>query len=141
MMTSLATDLVHLKRLTLIENWRLPPFAMALPLVEKLTLSNCPMNVPSTVCMAPLFPNLHYIHVGKQYNRWLRKSSNIMGDDSQSDKLTIKSLTQLKYIDFASRDSVPGDLKVHLPRRMDGKLVQEDLEQIRKTAVGLAWID
>ncbi|SAL97662.1 hypothetical protein [Absidia glauca] len=140
-MTSLATDLVHLKRLTLIHNGRPPPFHMALPLVENLTIRRCSINVPSTVCMATQFPNLHYIHVSKQYHSLLRKSSNIMSDNSQSDRLTLKSLTQLTYLDFASYDSVPGDLKVHLPRRTDGKLVYQDLEHIRKTAVGLAWID
>ncbi|SAL97668.1 hypothetical protein [Absidia glauca] len=140
-MTSLATDLVHLKRLTLMRSGRLPPFTMALPLVENLTIRYCSMKVPSTVCMATLFPNLHYIHVSKHYNYGMRKDSNIMGDDPQSDKLTIESITQLTYLDFASYDSVPGDLKVHLPRRPDGKLVYEDLKHIRKTAVGLAWID
>ncbi|SAL97661.1 hypothetical protein [Absidia glauca] len=139
-MTSLATDLVHLKRLTLIDNGCLPPFTMALPLVEKLALWRCSMNVPSTVCMATLFPNLHYIHVDKYYSPRLRQSSNIMDDDSQSDKLTLESITQLTYLDFASYDSVPGDLKVHLPRRPDGKLVREDLKHIQQTAVGLAWI-
>ncbi|SAL97667.1 hypothetical protein [Absidia glauca] len=140
-MTSLATDLVHLKCLTLIDNGCLPSFTMALPLVENLNLLHCSINVPSTVCMATLFPNLHYIHVSKHYSHLSRKSSNIMGDDPQSDKLTIESITQLTYLDFASYDSVPDDLKVHLPRRTDGKLVNQDLQHIRKTAVGLAWID
>ncbi|SAL97663.1 hypothetical protein [Absidia glauca] len=139
-MTSLTTDLVHLKRLTLIDNGCLPPFTMALPLLERLDLRHCSMNVPSTVYMATLFPNIHYIYVSKRYDPVLRKSSNIMGDDSQSDKLTIESLTQLKYLNFASYDSVPVDLKVNVPRRIGGKLAKADWNSIQRTAVGLAII-
>ncbi|SAL97657.1 hypothetical protein [Absidia glauca] len=134
-MISLAIDLVHLKRLTLIDNQHLPTFTMALPLVEKLSLRGCRMNVDSMVQMVMHFPSLHYIHV-----------TNIIGlqsfgDGLPLDGLTIESRTHLTYLDLTSRDSVPDQLKEHLPRRMDGKLVQEDLEQIRKTAVGLLWID
>ncbi|SAL97677.1 hypothetical protein [Absidia glauca] len=62
-------------------------------------------------------------------------------DISHLDGPTIESITKLKYLDFTSYDSVPGDLKVHLPRRMGGQLAKEDLDHIRDTALGLVWIE
>jgi hypothetical protein len=134
-MTSLAIDLVHLKRLALIGNRHLPPFPMALPLVESLTLRDCRINVDFTVQMAIHFPSLHYFHVPTI----LRPQS--FGGVLPSDGLTIESLTHLTYLDFASHDSVPDGLNVYLPRRMGGELTDEDLSHIWETAVGLCWID
>ncbi|SAM01862.1 hypothetical protein [Absidia glauca] len=168
-MTSLATDLVHLQRLTLIKNGELPPFTQAFHRVEKLTLRGCHMNVDSTVRMATHFPNIHYLHIGKEIKNWRRIPSDpVIGEEfdnwqqvlsdfsdsesdlwedntessiSQSDGPTIESLTKLTYLDFASYDSVPNNLKANLPRRMRGRLLREDLDHIRETALGLVWID
>jgi hypothetical protein len=140
-MDSLATDLVHLKRLRLIHNGHLPPLTISLPLLEKLTVRACQTSAAFIVYLAHHFPNLHYIHVGKHdYSMW-QLPRNYVGSIVDLEGPIIETASLLTYLDFASHDSVPGDLKVHLPRRMDGKLVQEDLEHIRKTAVGLAWID
>ncbi|SAL97660.1 hypothetical protein [Absidia glauca] len=140
-MDSLAIDLVHLKRLSLINNGHLPPLTIDLLLVEKLTVRACHTNASFIVHLAHHFPNLHYIHVGKyDYSRW-QPSINYIGNIVDLVGSLIEVISLMTYLDFASHDSVPGDLKVHLPRRMGGKLVQEDLEHIRQSAVGLAWID
>jgi hypothetical protein len=140
-MDSLATDLVHLKRLSLIHNGHLPPLTIDLLLVEKLTVRACNTNASFIFHLAHHFPNLHYIHVGKyDYSMW-RPSINYIGNIVEAAGSFIEDVSLLTYLDFASHNSVPGDLKVHLPRQMGGKLVPEDLEHIRKSAVGLAWID
>jgi hypothetical protein len=99
------------------------------------------MNVDSTVRMAMHLPNIHYIHVGKYVYSSRHFNRNFVDDILQVNGPTVESRTHLTHLDFASHDSVPSDLKVYLPRRMDGKLIQEDLEHIRKTALGLVWIE
>ncbi|SAL97682.1 hypothetical protein [Absidia glauca] len=126
-MTSLATDLVHLQRLTLINNNGLPAFTNTFHRVEKFTLEGCQMNDEH---MAMYFPKLHYIHVAKETST-LRRYLGVHFD----------SRTKLTYLPFTSYDSLPGDLKVHLPRRMGGQLAEEDLHHIRDTALGLVWIE
>ncbi|SAM01861.1 hypothetical protein [Absidia glauca] len=133
LMTSLATDLVHLQRLNLVENGNLPPFTKVFHRVERLTLRGCHMNGEH---MAMYFPNLHYIHVADDISTWRHED-----DISRLDRPTIETLTKLTYLDFTSYESVPGDLKVHLPRRMGGQLIKEDLDHIRETALGLVWIE
>jgi hypothetical protein len=132
-MTSLATDLVHLKYLSLIKNRRLSAITKVFHRVEKLTIRGFHTNAQH---MAMYFPNLHYIHISKDISTWRHDD-----DISQLDGRTIETITKLTYLDFTSYESVPGDLKVHLPRRMGGQLVKEDLDHIRKTALGLVWID
>jgi hypothetical protein len=85
--------------------------------------------------MAIYFPNLHYIYVDKSLKYWRYDD-----DISHMDGPTIETITKLTYLDFTSYDSVPEDLKVHLPRRTGGQLVKEDLDHIRETALGLVWI-
>jgi hypothetical protein len=167
-MTSLATDLIHLQRLTLIKNGELPPFTQAFHQVQKLTLWGCHMNVDSTVRMAAHFPKIHYLHIGKDTRNWRRIPSDpVIGEEfdnwqqvlsdftdseddiwedntesilSQSDGPTVESLTNLTYLNFTTYDSVPDILNVHLPRQRQGRLLREDLDHIRETALGLVWI-
>ncbi|SAL97695.1 hypothetical protein [Absidia glauca] len=135
-MASLATDLVHLKRLDLISSEHLPPFTKSLPSVEKLTLRRCNMNTDFMVGMAMHFPNLHYIHIDDSTRR---QSS---GGISQSKRQAIEALTQLKYLDLTFHDTVPDKLKVYLPRRRFWPdLLMDDLRHIRETALGLVWIE
>jgi hypothetical protein len=132
-MTSLATDLTHLKYLSLINHRRLPALTHRFHQVEKLTLRGCRTNAQH---MAMYFPRLRYIHVAKDISTWRHDD-----DISQLDGPTIETLTKLTYLDFTSYESVPGDLKVHLPRRTGGQLVKEDSDHIRETALELVWID
>ncbi|SAL97679.1 hypothetical protein [Absidia glauca] len=132
-LASLATDLVHLQRLSLIENGDLPPFTKAFHRVEKLTLR---VSSIITQSLDMYFPNLHYIYVDKTFKFWRYDD-----DISHTDGPVIETLTKLIYLDLASYDSLPGDLKVHLPPRMGGQLVMEDLDHIRETALGLVWIE
>ncbi|SAL97680.1 hypothetical protein [Absidia glauca] len=135
-MTSLATDLIHLQRLSLIKNQLLPPFTKSFHRVEKLTLRGSGMMAQD---MAMYFPNLQYIYVDKTLSA-LQHADDI----SRMDGPTIESLTKLTYLpsaSFTSYDSVPQDLKGHLPRRMGGRLTKKDLDHIRNTALGLVWID
>ncbi|SAL97676.1 hypothetical protein [Absidia glauca] len=131
-MTSLATDLIHLKYLCLIDNRRLPALTNPFHRVEKLNIRGCHINAQH---MAMYFSNLRYIHVAKGI------STRRFNDDiSQLDGSTVETITKLTYLDFTSYDSVPDDLKVYLPRRTGGQLVKEDLDHIRETALGLVWI-
>ncbi|SAL97681.1 hypothetical protein [Absidia glauca] len=132
-LASLATDFIHLQRLSLIKNGDLPPFTKAFHRVEKLTLRGSSMITQS---LDMYFPNLHYIHADKTLKFWRYDD-----DISHTDGPVIETLTKLIYLDFASYDSVPSNLKVHLPRRMGGQLVKEDLDHIRETALGLVWIE
>ncbi|SAL97688.1 hypothetical protein [Absidia glauca] len=136
LMTSLATDLVHLQHLSLINGHRLPSFTKTFHRVEKLTLRCRHLNIEN---MAMYFPNLHYIHVVKvpgTGRRYLGVSSlqNYLG-------VHFETHTKLTYLDFICYHSVPSNLKVHLPRRIGGHLLNEDLDHIRETALGLVWID
>ncbi|SAL99072.1 hypothetical protein [Absidia glauca] len=131
-MTSLATDLIHLQRLSLINNGPIPPFTKTFHRLEKLTLRGGSM---STLHMAMYFPNLRYIHISIRNSTSLHTLSI-----SSYFKVLINTPTNLTYLPLINHDSVPGDLKVHLPRRMGGQLDQEDLDHIRDTALGLVWI-
>ncbi|SAL97669.1 hypothetical protein [Absidia glauca] len=140
-MTSLATDLVHLKHLSFCGNGHLPPLTKALPLVERLTIWRCHMGIEAMIDMATQLPNIPYLHISKHNDHRREYYRYIPGDVIPSDGPIIESLIPQTYLDFASYDSVPADLNVHLPRRTDGTLTTEDLEHIRETAVGLFWID